>query len=372
MESVRVSYRARVEAGDVEARAEALLLEQTVELPRSAVRDAFVLREILGSVEEIAPDPDGGFRVAIAFPIATTGLEPAQLLNVLFGNSSLLPDIELVDMELPDSALESFGGPRFGIAGFRAAAEVPTGPLTCTALKPMGLSPEALGDLCETFARAGIDVIKDDHGLADQAFCRFEDRVRACQVAVEKAADATGRRSLYVPNLSGSPAALERQLRLARGFGVGAIMLSPMLIGLPVLCELATRAGLPILAHPAFGGAQRIAPELLLGKIFRLFGADAVIYPNQGGRFSYGAEVCRGLADALRQPWQPLAPALPVPAGGMALERVPELVDFYGPDAMLLIGGSLYEAGDALLERSRSFVASVRRAFAAGAGEERG
>ncbi len=51
--------------------------------------------------------------------------------------------------------------------------------------------------------------------------------------------------------------------------------------------------------------------------------------------------------------------ALPVPAGGMNVERVPELVKFYGSDAMLLIGGSLYAAGDALFARSREFVASA-------------
>lgn len=363
METLQATYRIRADASRIEERAEALLLEQTVELPRAAVRDPFVVREVLPSVERIALDAGGGFRVAIAYPAETTAREPAQLLNVLFGNSSLQPDVELVDVELPDSLLRDFGGPRHGIAGLRAAAGVPEGPLTCTALKPMGLTPEALADLCETFARAGIDVIKDDHGLADHAFCRFDDRVPACQAAVERVADATGRRALYVPNLSGRPEAIERQLRRARRCGVGAVMLSPMLVGLPVLHELARlETGLPILAHPALAGSPRIAPEALLGKLFRLFGADAVIYPSYGGRFSYDADLCARLAEALRRDWKPLRPALPVPAGGMTLERVPELVDFYGHDVMLLIGGSLYQAGDALAERTRSFVERVRAA----------
>ena len=47
----------------------------------------------------------------------------------------------------------------------------------------MGLSTDALAELCGTFARAGIDVIKDDHGLADQAWSRFEERVPACLAA---------------------------------------------------------------------------------------------------------------------------------------------------------------------------------------------
>jgi len=65
------------------------------------------------------------------------------------------------------------------------------------------------------------------------------------------------------------------------------------------------------------------------------------------------------LARAARAPWGGLRPALPVPAGGMSLERVDEMLDFYGPDTMLLIGGNLLIARDALLERTREYVAKV-------------
>ena len=33
-------------------------------------------------------------------------------------------------------------------------------------------------------------------------------------------------------------------------------------------------------AHPSLGGAARIAPALLIGTLFRLIGADAVIFPE--------------------------------------------------------------------------------------------
>ena len=41
--------------------------------------------------------------------------------------------------------------------------------LTASALKPQGLPPARLGQLAEQFARGGLDFIKDDHGLADDA-----------------------------------------------------------------------------------------------------------------------------------------------------------------------------------------------------------
>ena len=76
------------------ARAEALLLEQTVELPRAiAARDPWVADHILGCVEEIRPAGADLHRVTIAQPLATTAGDPAQLLSVLFGNCSLQPDV---------------------------------------------------------------------------------------------------------------------------------------------------------------------------------------------------------------------------------------------------------------------------------------
>src|SRR5205823_12413001 len=69
---------------------------------------------------------------------------------------------------------------------------------------------------------------------------------------------------------------------------------------------------------------------------------------------------CAGIVDAAREAWQHLAPALPVPAGGMAVERVPEMRARFGDDVMLLIGGSLLMAGDQLFARCREFVAAVR------------
>jgi len=107
------------------------------------------------------------------------------------------------------------------------------------------------------------------------------------------------------------------------------------------------------------GGAARIAPDLLIGKLFRLLGADAVIFPHSGGRFGYSPATCAAIADFARGPLGTLAPAMPVPAGGMTLERLPEILKFYGEDMMILIGGGLLAAGDRLTEQARSFVAQV-------------
>jgi ribulose-bisphosphate carboxylase large chain len=363
VDALRVTYRLEVEAGEAEERAEAIALEQTVEVPRVVVRDPFVEREILGRVESVSMADDGASLATIAYPAATTAFDPAQLLNVVFGMTSLQPDARCVDLELPTSLLEAFSGPRFGVEGLRKLVQVPDRALTCTAVKPMGLSVEALAVLLRTFARAGIDVVKDDQGLADHAFCPFEERVRTCLRAAAEVAEETGHHAVYAPNLIGTPSAVFEQLHIAEDLGARAVMTSPMLIGLPVFWELcAERSSLPVLAHPSFAGAQRFATDLLFGSLLRLYGADAVIFVGYAGRFGTPRAVCDSLADRLRRPWGPLLPALPVPGGGVQLENVEELVSFYGRDVMLLVGGSLQIEEGAELERSRAFVRSVGEA----------
>jgi ribulose-bisphosphate carboxylase large chain len=269
--------------------------------------------------------------------------------------------VELVDMSLPESLVRVLGGPRFGTQGIRALAGIQGRALTASVLKPLGLSVDETAALCTTLALSGLDLVKDDHGLADHSFGPFADRVRACLAATAAAAQSTGRRTIYVPNLIGSPSTVLGQARQAAELGVQAVMVSPMLLGLPFLNELVRDLGLPVIAHPAFGGSTRIAPEALLGKLFPLYGADAVIYPNVGGRFSYGREVCAAIASALRAPGAAIRPALPAPAGGMRLENLPAVLEFYGSDTMLLVGASLLDVPgpEALLSRGRQFVEAV-------------
>jgi len=362
---ILATYRIRADRGDVEAAARALALEQSVELPREAIFDRFVLEEVAGTVEFIVPRGEAEFDVVIGLAPETTGFDPAQTLNMLFGNSSLHEHVELLDVDLPPDFLRRFAGPRFGIDGLRRRVGAHGRPLTCAALKPQGLSSDALAGLCRTFAEGGIDVIKDDHGLADQRWAPFAQRVAACQRALEGVRRETGTMAVYAPSLVGSPAALAEQARIVRDEGVGMVLLAPALLGIPAFAELvAERIAVPVLAHPAYAGAARVAPPLLLGRLFRLLGADAVIYPNYGGRFSWSKERCAAIARACRTPWGEVRPAMPVPAGGMSVERVSELVELYGTDAMLLIGGSLLAAGDALLARTREFVARVSAARA--------
>jgi ribulose-bisphosphate carboxylase large chain len=302
--------------------------------------------------------------VRIGLAAETAGDDAGQLLNMLFGNSSLQDDVTLWDAEIPSDLAEQFGGPNYGISGLRKICGAGNRALTCAALKPQGLPPEDLAALAGRLAAGGIDFIKDDHGLADQSYSRFAARVRACAGAVCHASDDTGLLTSYVPNISGDFNLAAAQIGLAVEEGLEAVMAAPMILGLSNFNRLVRDfPGMAFFAHPAMAGAARIAPPLLLAKLFRMFGADVAIFPSFGGRFSYSPETCKAIADEARRPWPALKRTMPCPAGGMTLDRAPEILDFYGPDAMLLIGGNLLQAGDKLTAEAVALQSRVARHF---------
>lgn len=360
-------YHVRASAGTIEGRAQVLALEQSVELPLAAVHDRRVREEVIAQVAGIVPIPgtDAGrpgdeFEVTLRLATETIGFEAGQLLNMLFGNSSLHDDVALADLRIPAGFAQRFGGPRHGISGIRKLTGVERGPLTCTALKPVGLPARELAALAARFASAGIDVVKDDHGLADQAGARFAERVPEIQRAIDEVNRREGRRCRYAPSLTGNLDTLRERAAFARSHGVQMFLLAPMVSGVAALATLAREFDAPILAHPALAGCARIARPLLLGRIFRLLGADATIFPHAGGRFASPLSECEAIARTARAPWHRLAPTLPVPAGGIDAALVSKVHAVYGDDVMLLVGGSLLAGGDALDQRCRSFVAAAK------------
>lgn len=329
-------------------------------MPLNGIDDDFVLSNIVGRVQQIVDRHDGTFSVSIALSTETIGSDVGQLLNMLFGNSSIHADVVLEDAMFPPGFAAAFGGPNVGLPGLRARIGAHTRAITSSALKPQGLSPERLGTLARQLALGGLDYIKDDHGLANQSFSPFVDRVRAVVKSVTEANAVTGRKCQYAPSLSGSLDDMRRQVAIARDQGIGIVMVAPMIAGIANFHALVrANPDMAFLAHPALAGPSRIAPPLHFARIFRMVGADSIIFPNYGGRFGYSEATCRAIASEATAEWDGLKPSAPAPAGGMTLERVPEILSCYGTDAMLLIGGALLSAREGITAATAAFVKAV-------------
>jgi ribulose-bisphosphate carboxylase large chain len=73
---------------------------------------------------------------------------------------------------------------------------------------------------------------------------------------------------------------------------------------------------------------------------------DASIYCNTGGRFPFSVAQCQAINEVLRKPMGRFKPVFPVPAGGMTLEHIPQMLRDYGKDLVILIGGGLLKFKD--------------------------
>jgi hypothetical protein len=93
-------YQVRADAESIEARALAIAVEQSVEMPVAAIDDPGVLRDIVGRIESIADRGDGSYTVRIGLAASTTGAEAGQFMNMVFGNTSIHDDVTLEDVVL--------------------------------------------------------------------------------------------------------------------------------------------------------------------------------------------------------------------------------------------------------------------------------
>jgi len=132
---------------------------------------------------------------------------------------------------------------------------------------------------------------------------------------------------------------------------------------------LADDAGLalPVIMHPAFVGSYVTSPSngfshyALFGQVARLAGADATIYPNWGGRFSFSKQECISIVAGSQDPMGHFKAIFPTPGGGMTFDRLPEMLEVYGKDVIFLMGGGLHRIADTLVESSRTIREMVEK-----------
>ena len=362
-----VTYRIlSADPGEARARAEAIALEQTVEVPRDVVPPGFVADVMVGRVEAVERE-GGAHRARVSYAPEAVGDSLPQLLNVVFGNSSIQRGLKVVGLELSDAMASWFPGARFGVEGVRARARAPRGGLIAPVLKPIGLSADDLAAIAHRCATAGAEIVKDDHGLADQATGPFRARCETVSAAVARANAETGGSTLYFPNLAGPPDALVANARFAREAGAGGVLVCPGLHGFDIVRRLASDPGfdLPVMSHPALLGPHVLSSDtgfshaVMLGALQRLAGADVVVFPNVGGRFGFTEAQCREIAAACREPGGIGRPVLPSPGGGMSVDRAADMAAMYGEDVVYLLGGSLLRLG----ERIGEGIAAMRSAL---------
>lgn len=346
-----ITYEIDKQASDVII--DAIRVEQTIEFP-FRLAPQWIQDEVVGQVIDVVTN-DAMTEVKISYADGVVGQELPQLLNLLWGNVSLFNGVKIINIELPTLFLNSLKGPRFGISGLRRTLGIPQRPFLMTALKPMGLSSTDLAKMAETLVEGGIDIIKDDHNLSNQPWSRWQERIERISIAVSRANARTGRTAIYAPSLNRPTEELFKSAKFAKQVGCGGLLVLPGICGFDAMRAIADddEVALPILSHPALLGSHVMNPNhglshgLTFGTLVRLSGGDFSIFPNHGGRFSFSREECKEVVRGCHSPLGEISSTSPTLAGGMTVERAPEILADFGKEITILIGGALHD-GDLL------------------------
>lgn len=344
-----------------------ICLEQTVEIPEDCIPSHVREKGLPGKIERIAKEEtsDNRYLITISYLSGIADSSVSQFLNTLFGNISLKNNIRINGIRLGNEFSSLFPGPLYGVSGIRQALNVYDRPLVCTALKPAGLSSSELAAMAYAFAKGGADIIKDDHGISNQRYSRFDERIVRVQNAVREANAKYGTSTIYAPMVNDEPSVMLKQLDLCARNGIKGVLAAPSLIGYGAFAEIRRNHEFILIAHPALAGTFFYSPEhgatpaFFLGTLFRLLGADISIFPNSGGRFLFSPSDCDSLCDSLRNPLNALKAAFPAPAGGMRISNIPEMYDRYGKDTVFIIGGNLLQISSDLSESAGMFLSAV-------------
>lgn len=362
-ERFTVEYSLFGTRADVEQIAFAIIVEDTVEFPYELLPEGEIKDQIVGKIEELSEIGENHFKAVISYAIEITAFTIAQFLNVVLGNISLMPNIKVERFTLPVSLAAKYSGPRFGRKGLRELLDVPTRPLICTALKPMGLTYKELAEMGYQVAKGGMDIIKDDHGISNQTYSQFRERIQHNQEAIAKANSETGFKSIFLPNITGRADELLENAYFAKKIGCGGLMVLPAHTGWDAVRMLAEDENLklPIMTHIAFHGCYTVSPTsgfspfAWVGQVSRVAGSDMSIFVNFGSRFANTVEECLSAVAGTAVPMHNIQSNFPVAGGGLTMNNVPLMKETYDNDMIYLMGGGLHKAGPDLIANTRHF-----------------
>jgi ribulose-bisphosphate carboxylase large chain len=263
--------------------------------------------------------------VRIAHPHGNFGPKLPNILTAAGGEGAFyspgIPVIKLLDIEFPEKFLQAFQGPRFGIKGLRDILGVHDRPLFFGVIKPnIGLAPEPFAELAYQSWLGGVDIAKDDEMLCDVEWSPLSKRAKLLGEARKKSELETGKRKIYLANITDEVDRLIELHDIAVEAGANAVMVNGMTTGLSAVRMLRKHTQVPLVGHFDFIAPFTRIPfhgvhSRLMTKLQRLVGFDSIIMPGFGARMKTADdEVLENVQECFK-PFGHIKDTLPVPAG---------------------------------------------------------
>lgn len=370
MEDVIAHYYFRPdERTTPEEAAQAIAEEETTGTWTALTTRQDYVRGLDGIVESVEKS-GRGYAALIRYPaeIFEPGNIP-QYLSVVAGNLfglGRLEAVRLTDVEFPES-LTRFNGPNFGIEGVRHLLGTRNRPHVGTIIKPkVGLTPADTAHVAYEAASGGVDFIKDDETLTNQAFCPMNERVEAVMARLDEAKDETGRQVLYAVNISDRADRIVERAEEALERGANTLMVDVITCGYSALQALAEEPGIsvPIHVHRTMHAAMTRNPEhgiamRPIARLVRMAGGDQLHTGTVSGKMGHNAEELLLDNRALTDPWHGFRPVFPVASGGLHPGKVHAELETLGTEIVLQAGGGIHGHPDGTAAGARAMRQAV-------------
>ncbi len=310
---------------------------------------------------------EGNF-VHVAYPLELW--EPGsipQLLSGIAGNifgMKALKNLRLVDVSLPQEYIKHFKGPNLGISGLRKYFKVYDRPLTGAVPKPkVGFSAEEHAKIGYETWLGGFDLVKDDENLTSQSFNNFYKRVELMTKLRDKAEKETGQVKDALLNITAETEEMKKRAKFLHDRGWKYAMIDVVTCGtaaVQTLREVLRDYDMAIHAHRAMHASFDRNPKhgitmQFLAKIMRLIGVNGIHSGTAVGKLVGSRTEVQSIASVLRdsnvkerknilleQNWGKIKNAFPVSSGGIHPGLIPDEIDIYGKDLMLLVSGGIH------------------------------
>ena len=310
-----------------------------------------------------------GTDVQIGFPeeLFEPGNIP-QYLSVVAGNLfglGALKKVRLQDVIFPESLMRAHKGPRVGIEDARKILGVFDRPLVGTIVKPkVGLDPGGTAAIAAAAVRGGLDLVKDDETLTDQAFCPLISRVEEVMSALDKVEKETGKGAFYAVNVTtGADQILERAER-AVDHGANMVMVDVLTAGFSALEVLSRHVDVPVHVHRTMHGAftrdkGHGISMVVISRLVRMAGGTNLHTGSYMGKMARETMENDQSRDALREEWHGLKRVFPVASGGIYPAKVSGNLDGYGIDCIVQAGGGVHGHPDGTTAGAKAMVQAV-------------
>jgi len=307
------------------------------------------IKKLMAKVYEI----DGNI-IKIAYPLDLWefGNIP-QLMSGIAGNifgMKAVEGVRLLDYIPPEEYVKAYKGPQFGIEGIRKLFKVEKRPLTATVPKPkVGWSAEEQAQIGYELWTGGIDFMKDDENLASMKFNKFEERLEKSLKMRDKAENETGERKGYFINITAETNEMIKRAKLVADYGGEYVMIDILTAGwaaVQTLREVCEDYHLAIHAHRAMHAAFTRSQThgismFVVAKTARLIGVDEIHTGTVVGKLEGPLQEVKAINTFLREDWYHIKKIFPVSSGGLHPGLLPEILNMFGTDLMIQVGGGV-------------------------------